>query len=491
MSFIPEIFLCLTFSIICIYSIVYGVSSKYNFAKINKELIYSIIIMLFYVIFLFLNQNVYYSDYLLYTKNICNSIFSILCIIIVIYILISTFFYNKYNKLEYIEYVLFIVISLANIIFFINAINIIYIYILLEVQNILISILICMKRNNRYSIEAGIKYFISGSFSSLIWLYGCSILYGCTGLVSLFEIAIFLEYFETFTDIAFIYSMEIASIFILIGILFKIYAAPFHLWLSDIYQGTNLNVLIFIATIQFLFMLIFFIKIYYSISYNIDIFRNFILNIASILTIILGTLGALFQSKLKKLLSYSTITTSGFFILSIACNNIYIISNNFIYIYIYIFSILSIFIIILNMFTIKNNTYFFKDKLSTFYSLYHCNKVLSLLFLFMLFNVAGLPPFVGFLSKLFWIEAIITEYNIYILLLLLIFILVIYYYMRIIKNLYIFKINKNNLKIKELNYEASILITINVIILVYLLFYTEILRNLVQLFVLTYILNVL
>ena len=106
--------------------------------------------------------------------------------------------------------------------------NIVFIYVILELQSILISILISIKRYNRYSIEASIKYFILNSFSSLVWLYGFSIIYGVTGFVSLNEMSLFFEYFESINNYLVFFSIKISSIFILIGLLFKIYSAPFH-----------------------------------------------------------------------------------------------------------------------------------------------------------------------------------------------------------------------------------------------------------------------
>lgn len=106
--------------------------------------------------------------------------------------------------------------------------NVVFIYIILELQSILISILISLKKDNRYSIEASIKYFILGSFSSLILLYGFSIIYGSTGLLSLHEMNVLFECFEQINNYLVFISIKLSSVFILVGLLFKIYSAPFH-----------------------------------------------------------------------------------------------------------------------------------------------------------------------------------------------------------------------------------------------------------------------
>jgi len=107
--------------------------------------------------------------------------------------------------------------------------NLILIYLILELQSILISVIISIKKFNRYSIEASIKYFILGSFSSLLFLFGISVIYGSTGMLSISEINLFFEYIEEVQNTLVSTSIKIASIFILVGLLFKIYSAPFHL----------------------------------------------------------------------------------------------------------------------------------------------------------------------------------------------------------------------------------------------------------------------
>jgi NADH-quinone oxidoreductase subunit N len=101
-------------------------------------------------------------------------------------------------------------------------------YLLIELQSIGSYILTAINRNNRHSIEAGIKYFIIGSLSSIMLLLGFSFLYGFSGLISITDLSTYLRFVYSMNDAFFIYSMLISIIFVNIGFLFKIYSAPFH-----------------------------------------------------------------------------------------------------------------------------------------------------------------------------------------------------------------------------------------------------------------------
>lgn len=227
-SFLPELYFFLFSFFLFFFCIIFSLSSILNFPNIYKNALYISIIGLFYTFFLFLNNNIYYFDFSIIYKNQSNVMLSEFFIFITIIILLSTIKYNSFFNITYIEYLIFILISLGSLFIFINLMNLIFIYILLELQSILISILISIKKFNRFSIEASIKYFILGSFSSLLFMFGLSIIYGSTGMLSLHEINLFFDYFETINNDLVLFSINISSIFLLVGLLFKIYSAPFH-----------------------------------------------------------------------------------------------------------------------------------------------------------------------------------------------------------------------------------------------------------------------
>lgn len=228
LSFLPECFFFFSILIIFLFSILYSLSSVLKYPNISINSVYLSLICLIYTFCLFLNNKIYYYDFSIIYKSESNIMLSELFILLCIIIFIVSICYNKYFNITSFEYLIFILISLGSFFIFINVLNFILIYIILELQSILISILICLKKFNRYSIEASIKYFILGSFSSLILLFGISIIYGSTGMLSINEINLFFEYYDKIDNDLVVYSIKISSVFILVGLLFKIYSAPFH-----------------------------------------------------------------------------------------------------------------------------------------------------------------------------------------------------------------------------------------------------------------------
>ena len=124
-----------------------------------------------------------------------------------------------------------------------------------------------IRKINRYAVEAGLKYFILGSFTSVILVFGFAILYGFSGLLHISELAIFVTYLHNEqVYVGFLHILFYISLLcILIGFLFKIYASPFHFWVADIYQGSATSVTIFLSTIPVVAYVYVFIKLYVQV----------------------------------------------------------------------------------------------------------------------------------------------------------------------------------------------------------------------------------
>lgn len=144
-------------------------------------------------------------------------------------------------------------------------------------------------------------------------------------------------------------------------------------------------------------MIFLFLKFYYYLFFDFIESKNIILSVLSVFTLILGSIGALGQVKLKKLIGYSAVTVNGFFLFSIINNNIFLLETSVMYIFIYIFTILLFFTLICNI-QVNNN---YLIKLSDLFNLYKLNKLTALISVLLFFSVSGLPPFIGFVSKIF------------------------------------------------------------------------------------------
>jgi NADH-quinone oxidoreductase subunit N len=121
------------------------------------------------------------------------------------------------------EYPLLLLLSVQGAFFLLMSYDLFVIYLALELQNLCFYVLASIKRYSSFSTEAGLKYFLLGAFSSSLFLFGVSIIYGIFGTLNLFDIAFIIEYFDVYSSI-----LLIAVFFLLSGLIFKLGGAPFH-----------------------------------------------------------------------------------------------------------------------------------------------------------------------------------------------------------------------------------------------------------------------
>jgi NADH-quinone oxidoreductase subunit N len=351
-------------------------------------------------------------------------------------------------------------------------------YLLLELQGFSFYILTAFNRNNQYSVESGLKYFILGSFSSIILLFGISILYGFSGLLSFSEIHLFLQHIDLYNINMSINIISISFIFIMISFLFKLYAAPFHLWVSDIYQGSPMMVTAFFSIIPSFSIFFIFSKLLLTIFYKLYIIYLPILVITIISSFLLGTFGALYQKKIKRLLAYSSITSIGYFLLLFISESPIMLYHIYSYMLLYSFSLLSIFTIFLQLYSKKQNLYI--EQFTSLQGYININKYNAAILLFLFFSIAGIPPFSLFIGKLFLLTNLAFEKNFFfIFIILLITILSCYYYLRIIKIIF-FNKNKNWLYINNLDFISSFFLIVFIVLQLFFFFQPSILTLLLK-----------
>jgi len=176
-------------------------------------------------------SNTPFSDIiLLRTRLESDTIVEFLLLLISLIIFYVTYSYNRELGIASFEYYIIMLFSISSFCFFLHATNLILLYVLIELQSISSYVLTAMRKRNRYAVEAGLKYFILGSFTSVILVFGFAILYGFSGMLHIPELSIFVTYIQHehvyvgFLNILFYISL----LCILIGFLFKIYASPFH-----------------------------------------------------------------------------------------------------------------------------------------------------------------------------------------------------------------------------------------------------------------------
>ena len=267
--------------------------------------------------------------------------------------------------------ILILIVALSSLLL-VSSINWISIYLAIELQTLTLFILVALKRDSAYSTEASLKFFVLGAVSSGLFLFGCVLLYGATGSTSVQEINSNL-------------TADVGKILVTISLLFKLSAVPFHMWAPDVYEGAPTIITALLTTVPKIGV--------FSILVQVGPVTNVVL-ICAVLSIIYGAIGALNQTKVKRLLAYSGIGHMGFILFGLAIGSFESIQAGLIYMIIYIIMSICSFSILLSL----NLT---KDLLIEIKELSRKNPVVGLTLAFTFLSTAGIPPLAGFLSKWF------------------------------------------------------------------------------------------
>nr|YP_009499559.1 NADH dehydrogenase subunit 2 [Pleurotus cornucopiae]AXB71277.1 NADH dehydrogenase subunit 2 [Pleurotus cornucopiae] len=312
-----------------------------------------------------------------------------------------------YKSNYFAEYSLIIIFSSLGASLLISSSDLISIYLSIELQSFGLYILATLFRDSESATSAGLKYFLLGGLSSCIILLGCGLIYSYTGLTNLDSIYSLISVSE-FNNI--IQGLSLGLTLIFIGFLFKIAAAPLHNWSPDVYDDSPTIVTTWLTIMPKISILFLLLEIYTQIGSNV---YNTI-NITRLLSLLIGTIVGLAQTKIKRLLAYSTISHIGFILLALAINTEQSIDSLIFYIIQYTITNLNIFLIILGLsYIIKNSKLHYNNSfpviqsvkdikfISEFKGQFFLNPLLSLSLSICLFSMAGMPPLIGFFSKQF------------------------------------------------------------------------------------------
>lgn len=457
---LPELFLGISLIYLVLHGTFLSVSKNYPLLQVSN--LYLSVLILFMVCFLLLNDGLEVLDYSIFNNTVVNDYLSysskFLIGISCIFCLLMIQQYIVDQKLNHFEYILIFLFAILGIFLLCSSNDLITAYLAIELQSLAFYVLAAFKKNSTFSVDAGLKYFILGAFSSSLFLFGASIIYGITGTTNFEDFkdlffCIFPGNFEVFPkltghqvnvffDAPFDVSLlNFALVFILVSLFFKLALAPFHLWSPDVYEGSLSSSTFFFAVIPKLGIFVLLIRIFYYSFYGfIDNWRYYVV-IISILTVVVGSFVGLEQRKLKSLLAYSSISHMGYALISFTTGTFEGIQMLFCYLIIYMCSGLCIWSIFLLTRLKNNNVQKHNKDLTDFVLLSKSNKILAIFLATVLLSVAGFPPMIGFLVKIGIFLASI-EASMYFVALVSILCSVIstFYYIRIVKILFFEKV---------------------------------------------------
>ena len=370
---------------------------------------------------------------------------------------------NKKGDLyKIIEYPLILLFIITGAIFLISSSDIISIFLSIELQSYGLYLIASIHRNSELSTSAGLTYFLLGGLSSCFILLGTALLYtnsGVTNLDGFYLITNISEVKDNMINIISWYGATYINYSLLImsvGLLFKISAAPFHFWSPDVYDDIPTVVTTFVANIAKVSIFILFLEIvHYTNSYYSLFNFNWTISllISSLLSLIIGTVLGLNQSRIKRLLAYSTISHLGFILLALTINSIESVQAFIFYIMQYSISNINAFIIVISigytLYVYINDSKEYKtlvDKnnspiqlINQIKGYFSINPMMAISLTIVVYSFVGIPPLIGFFGKQMVLSSAIDKGYIFLALIaILTSVISAAYYLNIIKELFFY-----------------------------------------------------
>jgi NADH-ubiquinone oxidoreductase chain 2 len=295
------------------------------------------------------------------------------------------------------EHPLIILFSVLGMSSLISSSDFITIFLSIELQSFTVYILAALYRDSQSATFSGLKYFLLGSLSSAIILLGSGLVYGYTGLTSFEGL-----YMLCSTTVVNQY-IEFSVLLIIVGLLFKVAAAPFHNYAPDVYDGVPTIVTAWLTTMPKISLFLFLLEFQgFALLSNWSTWTQLLL-FSSMLSFIVGALGGLSQYRVKRLLAYSSISHVGFLILALAVNSVSSVNSLLFYLVQYSLTNVLIFFVLIGFGTVLVNTvdrYSPVQFISQLKGQFHVNPLLSTSLMISLISLTGIPPLVGFFPKM-------------------------------------------------------------------------------------------
>ena len=469
---IPEFFLTTILLILLLFGVFYKKNQNIQKILIIKNITTIIIYLLLILLILTLNiPNI--SNNLLNGVLLVNNFTQFIKVILILSTIICFLIQKKYliqQKINSYEINILMLIALLGLMLLISSNHFITLYLSIELQSLSFYILTSTQKKSVLSVEAGLKYFILGSIASGFILYGCSIIYVIIGSLNFNHIFLTLSNINFIDNIDILMSLSYGFIFILIGLVFKIGAAPFHFWLPDVYEGAPNNISSFFAIVPKIAFIGILIRLFFDVFFHISYFFELFFYVIAFFSMLIGALSSLQQKKIKRLLAYSSISHVGFILIGFTSNMLNTIPFILLYIIIYIITSINLWTSYLSL-NINHKPIKYLTDLSNIYTI---NKLLAFIIILNIFSLAGIPPLAGFFSKLFiFFSAIKNNYFSLVFFGIFISIISSFYYLKIIKIIFFEKILRK-LYISKISKLQSIVLTINTQFIVFLFIFPNI-----------------
>jgi len=308
--------------------------------------------------------------------------------------------YNEHQNLRRFEFPVLILLCTVGMMLMASATNLMTLYMGLELQSLAMYVLAAFARDQLRSAEAGLKFFVLGALASGLLLYGISLVYGFAGSMAFDRLAVALSDPATSSS-----GLVVGIVFVVAGLAFKISAVPFHMWTPDVYEGAPTPVTAFLGTAPKVAAMVLLVRAMASpFGHLLGQWQQLIV-LVSIASMVWGSLAAIGQRNVKRLMAYSSIGHMGYALIGLAAGTSVGIRGVLIYLVTYVFMNAGTFAVILAM----RRRGRMLEQISDLSGLGRTDPALAVWMTIFMFSMAGIPPFSGFWGKYFIFTAAVQS----------------------------------------------------------------------------------
>jgi NADH-quinone oxidoreductase subunit N len=346
---------------------------------------------------------------------------------------VTALFFMDTDKLnDRAEAYLLLVASILGMCLMAASADLVMLYLSIETTSIPLYILAGFLKEDDRSIESGFKYLLFGALTSAVMLYGFSLIYGFTGTTGLYELS---AYFKDFNLVA-----VGITFLVLAGLAFKVSLFPFHFWAPDVYEGAPTPVTGFLSTASKAAGFAVLVRLFTAVFPALNADWSLILAVLATLTMTVGNLAALAQKNVKRMLAYSSIAHAGYAMIGVVSFSQLGMASTIFYLIAYLLTNLLAFGIVAMIGRVAGS-----DEFSAYNGLSRRSPALGLAALVAFLSLSGMPPFAGFVGKVFVFMAAIETGWVWLAIVgVLNSIVGLYYYLNVLKAVYLYRMENQD-----------------------------------------------
>jgi len=326
------------------------------------------------------------------------------------------------------EYYALLWFAVFGMMLMVSANELIMLFVATETTTVSLYILAAFFKDERPSVEAGLKYLLLGAAFAATMLYGMALIYGATGTQSIPDIAVRLGRAGTISPM-----LLTGMVLLLVGFSFKLAAVPFHSWAPDVYQGAPTPITAFLSVASKAAGVAVLLRVFYIALGPLQADWTVLLMVLAAITMIVGNVVALTQRDIKRLLAYSSISQAGYILVGASSASTLGISSSLFYLVTYLFANFLAFTVVVVVYGKTGS-----DDTFDYGGLGRRSPLLALAMMLALLSLGGIPPLAGFFGKLYLFAAAVEQGHYFLVLIgILTSTVAIFYYLTVLRRLYI------------------------------------------------------